>query len=269
MTNGNFSKFTSVITEVARLSGLTHQNCITTVVLHFRSISPMLKFPFLTQPLATLLVSGLSLFSLSSSTPAQANVFSETPVADDRIIAIAAPYNDGLHQLLVIQQVADDKACWRESRVGAGPVPVDPLLAYFDFTGICGRSTDSNGYSIRLGGQDLGWRYSLQTVKQDGDLLLMGVPTNNRNAPKIVIGSVGGWDAGFVKIHLNPGWQMTQRTYRGEPLGHIYFTHDQSLAALSQPPTSTNAARTPKPDRLDESTPTVQTDRASLIVPTR
>jgi Protein of unknown function (DUF3747) len=261
-------------------SGLAYQNCITTVVLHFRSIPPMFKFPFLTRPFSTLLVGGLSLFSLSSSAaPAQANVFSETPVDDDRIIAIAAPYNDGLHQLLVIQQVATDKSCWRESSAASGPVQVDPLLAYFDFTGICGRSTDSNGYSIRLGGQDLGWRYSLQTVKQDGDLLLVGMPTNNRNAPKLAIGHVGGWHEGFVKIHLNPGWQMSQRTYLGEPLGHIYFTNNQSLAALSQPQADTtlsqpqadtvNTAITPQPDRVVEPTSAAQDNRASLIVPTR
>jgi N-acetylmuramoyl-L-alanine amidase len=229
----------------------------------------MFKFPFLTRPFSTILVGGLSLFSLSSSTPAQANVFSETPVDDDRIIAIAAPYNDGLHQLLVIQQVATDKSCWRESSAAAGPVQVDPLLAYFDFTGICGRSTDSNGYSIRLGGQDLGWRYSLQTVKQDGDLLLVGVPTNNRNAPRLTIGHVGGWHEGFVKIHLNPGWQMSQRTYLGEPLGHIYFTNNQSLAALSQPNATANTAVAPKPYGIVEPPTSVQGDRASLIVPTR
>jgi Protein of unknown function (DUF3747) len=229
----------------------------------------MFKFPFLTRPFSAVLLGSLSLFSLSGSTPAQANVFSETPVANDRIIAIAAPYNEGLHQLLVIQQVGDNKACWRESRSASGPVQVDPLLAYFDFTGICGRSTDSNGYSIRLGGQDLGWRYSLQTVKQDGDLLLMGVPTGNRNAPKIAIGSVGGWHEGFVKIHLNAGWHMTQRTYLGEPLGHIYFTNDQSLTALNQSNDRVTATSGAKPYGNAETTQAAQADRASLIVPTR
>jgi Protein of unknown function (DUF3747) len=206
----------------------------------------------------------LALFTLSGDRPAQANVFSDAPVADDRIIAVAAPYNEGLHQLLVIQQVADDKACWRESNPANGPTNVDPLLAYFDFTGICGRSTDSNGYSVRLGGQDLGWRYSLQMVKQDGDLKLVGVPTGNRNAPKLDIGQVGGWQEGFVKIHLNPGWQMTQRTYLGEPLGHIYFTHNQPIAAFNASPDQHNAVNASAPQRAEVTQPS----RASVVVPT-
>jgi hypothetical protein len=225
----------------------------------------MFKLPFLTHSLVTAFVGLTSLFTLSSSAPAQANVFSDIPIDNDRIIAIAAPYNEGLHQLLVIQQVADDKSCWREANPLTGPVSVDPLLAYFDFTGICGRSTDSNGYSVRLGGQDLGWRYSLQMVKQDGDLWLMGVPTGNRNAPKLMIGHVGGWQEGFVKVHLNPGWKMTQRTYLGEPLGHIYFANDQPLTAFSETNSVTAAA---KPNGTVQSNGKMQPSRASVVIPT-
>jgi hypothetical protein len=182
----------------------------------------------------------------SSIRPAQAGLFSDMAVPNDRIIAIAAPYNEGLHQLLVVQQLGREQPCWQElpaisnGTIANGTVAVEPLLGNFDFTGICGRSTDSNGYSIRLGNQDLGWRYSLQVEKQDDDLHLVGVATNNRKAPKLRIGQVGGWREGFVKIHLNPGWRMTQRTYLGEPLGHFYFTHDQSLAAFAA---TTTAAR--------------------------
>lgn len=192
-----------------------------------------MKYSFLT-PL-------LAFASLVVALPARANIFNQQPVPDNRIVAVAAPYNEGLHQLLVIQQVNDDQRCWQESAVSAGPIKVDPLLAYFDFTGICGRSTDSNGYSIRLAGQDLDWRYGLQVVKQDNDLLLMGMPTGNKDSPKLAIGRVGGWDTGFVKIHLNPGWRMTQRTYQGEALGHVYFTHDQPLAAFKQQAEETEA----------------------------
>jgi hypothetical protein len=218
----------------------------------------MFKFSF------TPLLGLVTLFTLSGSTPARASMFSDTPVPHDRIIAIAAPYNEGLHQLLVIQQVADDQACWRESNPSNGPIGVDPLLAYFDFTGICGRSTDSNGYSVRLGGQDLGWRYSLQIVKQDGDLRLMGMPTGNRQAAKLDIGRVGGWQEGFVKIQLNPGWRMTQRTYLGEPLGHIYFSHDQPIAAFNPSPNPANVVNAVAPITPNATQPS----RASVVVPT-
>ncbi|MBE9033168.1 DUF3747 domain-containing protein [filamentous cyanobacterium LEGE 11480] len=223
----------------------------------------MIKFPFLT-PL-------IGFVSLLAMQPAQANVFSEIAVPQDRIIAVAAPYNEDLHQLLVIQQVEDDRPCWRASNNASGPVEVDPLLVDFDFTGICGRGTDSNGYSIRLGGRDLGWRYGLQVVKKDGDLRLLGVPTGHKNKPTLDIGSVGGWNAGFVKIRLNPGWRMAQRTYLGEPLGHIYFTNDQPLTAFSQPdlnqPTSMNAGIN-RSNSLIRKPYGVVTDRSKFIVPT-
>ena len=35
------------------------------------------------------------------------------------------------------------------------------MLATFDFTGICNRYIDGNGYSLRIGGDDLGTRYRL------------------------------------------------------------------------------------------------------------
>lgn len=84
---------------------------------------------------------------------AQAATFGERAVAQDNFVAVAAPVgNTGRHQLLVIEQQSNRRDCWSEN----GSI-VNPLLANFDFTGICGRYTDSNGYSIRTGGQDLGF----------------------------------------------------------------------------------------------------------------
>ncbi|NJN49243.1 MAG: DUF3747 domain-containing protein [Alkalinema sp. RL_2_19] len=229
----------------------------------------MIKFPFLTPLVSS---SFLGFVSLLAALPAQASVFSEIAVRSDRVVAVAAPYNEGLHQLLVIQQVDNDRACWQESGSISGPVKIDPLLVNFDFTGICGRSTDSNGYSIRLGGRDMGWRYSLQVVKKDGDLQLVGMPTGNHTKPRLDIGRVGGWDAGFVKIQLNPGWRMSQRTYLGKPLGHIYFVNDQPLTAFSEPnlnePPSVNAG-IDRANTLIRQPYGVVTDRASFVVPTK
>jgi N-acetylmuramoyl-L-alanine amidase len=167
-----------------------------------------------------------------SGSSVQAGIFSHAEIAPDRIVAVASPYGEGMHQLLVIQQISDDRNCWRE--FGQGPIEVDPLLVNFDFTNICGRSLDSNGYSIRMNNQDLGWRYSLRITRRDGDLHLVGVPTGNNNAPELLIGRVGGTVEGFAKLQLMPGWRMTQRTYQGDRLGHIYFTHEQSLTAFQQ-----------------------------------
>jgi N-acetylmuramoyl-L-alanine amidase len=173
----------------------------------------------------------LFLCSFSLTESASANTFGHRDIPADRIVAVASPYGEGQHQLLVIQQLDAYQRCWSE--YGTTPTKIDPLLVNFDFTGICGRSIDSNGYSVRLAGQDLGWRYSLSVTKRDGKMLLVAAPTGNKNAPELMIGTVNGVDEGFTKINLNTGWRMTQRTYSDQALGHIYFTNDQPLTAFA------------------------------------
>lgn len=184
-------------------------------------------------------------------------LFSKAEIDSSRFVAVASPYASGrLHQLLIIEQIADSRSCWRES--GAYPTAVDPLLVQFNFTGICGRSVDSNGYSIRMADQDLGWQYSLRVVKRNGDMWLVGVPTVNRTLPELQIGRTYGATGGFVKVFLNSGWRMTRRVYNGQPVGHVYLTTDRSLSSIanSQPvppapvtPTRPVVMPTPTPNR--------------------
>jgi Protein of unknown function (DUF3747) len=220
------------------------------------------------------------LSSLLVVTPAYASAFGQLEIPTDRVVAVAAPYGENQHQLLVIQQLDAYRQCWSES--STTPTKIDPLLVNFDFTGICGRSIDSNGYSIRLANQDLGWRYSLRMVQQNGDMFLVGTPTGNKKAPELLIGRVGGTIDGFAKIQLSPGWRMTQRSYFGEPLGHIYFTHEQPLSAFaapsvtrtvsqvkSTPVQSINAVEVPTTEvtTTEVTTTEVTTDRAASVYP--
>jgi hypothetical protein len=118
----------------------------------------------------------------------------------------------------------------------------------FDFTGICGRSTDSNGYSIRMNGEDLGLDYLLRVVERDGDLVLVGSNRRNLAAPTIEIGRTQGISNGFQKIVLNQGWRLTRRTYQGKALGHIYITSDSSVNQVSNtstPPLPPNSQPLP------------------------
>ncbi len=175
---------------------------------------------------------------------AQAATFGEQAVAQDNFVAVAAPVgNTGRHQLLVIEQQSNRRDCWSEN----GSI-VNPLLANFDFTGICGRYTDSNGYSIRTGGQDLGVQYNLRTVRQGADLVLQGVPFLP-NRPTIELGRAP-YTNNFVRIDLNDGWEFSKRTYQGRALGHVYLSNAQSLTALTQN-SNTSASRpsTPTPPR--------------------
>jgi len=164
------------------------------------------------------------LSTFSTLSPASAVNFGQKEVNQNKFIAVASPYGTNRYQLAIFEQISNKKSCWSEK--GTSPTSVDLLLKKFDFTGICGRSTDSNGYSIRKGGQDLGWRYELYVVKQAQKLVLVGVNTTNRNLPPIEIGTTSGITNGVVKINLNPGWRFAKRTYNGKVLGHVYLTSD-------------------------------------------
>ncbi len=182
--------------------------------------------------LKTAAVATATLSALTLGTQAIAALFGQQGVDQGRFIAIAQPYASGsAHALLLVEQISNARPCWTES--GSNPVQVDPLLFNFDFSGICGRSTDSNGYSIRVGGEDVGLQYSLRIVRRNGDLVLVGV--NDRERREMEIGRANGMTTGFAKIALNPGWEFAKRSYNGQVLGHVYVANNQSLTALAKP----------------------------------
>jgi hypothetical protein len=151
------------------------------------------------------------------------------------MVAIARPYGGNKYDLLVLEQIPGKKQCWREN--GSNPVMVDPLLLQFDFTGICRRATDSNGYSIRLDGRDFGLDYILRVVERGGELVLVGTPRDSRR-PELVVGRTRGMQQGFMKIILEPGWQFSRRAFQGKSLGHFYFSGKEAeiLAAAGKTP---------------------------------
>jgi N-acetylmuramoyl-L-alanine amidase len=160
---------------------------------------------------------------LLSATAVFAVSFSQKPVDQTKFIAIAKPVGQDSHQLIILEQVTDKQPCWSES--GSKPTIVDPLLLKFDFTGICGRSTDANGYSIRVDGQDLGGKYTLRTRYRNNDIVLVGSPDNTAD-PEIEVGRASGFAKDFAKIQLDPGWCFAKRTFGEKTLGHVYLTKD-------------------------------------------
>lgn len=176
---------------------------------------------FLKRPIVTLTTLGL--LTLSSIIPAKANLFDQKEVDQSRYVAIAIPRDFG-PQLLILEQKTDARQCWSES--GDRPTLVDPLLLNFNFTGICGRATDSNGYSIRMAGTDLALDYALSLQMSGGDIRLMGISRIDSNAPRLLIGKTYGLANGMTKIILEPGWRFAKRSYQGKELGHIYITTD-------------------------------------------
>jgi hypothetical protein len=179
-------------------------------------------------------VAGVLTGGVFSSIALAAAQFQQQEVEQSRYVAIAMPLaGGGRYRLIVVNQITDARPCWSES--GQNPTRVEPLLVTFDFTGICGRSTDSNGYSIRVGGQDLGLRYSLLLEQHGNELVLVGRENSgNSAAPYMMIGRTHGMLDGFHRIHLEPGWRFSRRAYESKVLGHIYFTNDSMAAALNQ-----------------------------------
>lgn len=194
---------------------------------------------------------------------AQAGLFSHAEVDPANFVVVASPIGGGArHQLLILEQVkpvGKARACWaEETAVGTvGVTGVKPLLLDFDFTGICDRKTDSNGYSIRVAGVDLGLRYRLNMVRRNGDILLMGLP--NGSGPELEIGRVGGLTPSFGKVVLNPGWRLGRRTFQGKPLGHLYLVTDSVPAGL---------AIVPVPQPVTTSTPPAPTTAVPATRPT-
>ncbi|MEG4044745.1 DUF3747 domain-containing protein [Microcoleus sp. Pol17_C1] len=170
-------------------------------------------------------LAGSAILTLGAIGSAKAFTFDETDINQDRVIVIAQPRPSGGYQLLILEQVSDKRKCWSES--GSNPVKVDPLLVSFDFTGICGRATDSNGFSIRMAGTDLALKYTLTLETVDGNVLLIGTPVDYQGK-SVIIGRTNGDVNDFMKITLDPAWRLSKRAYQGRTLGHFYFTTNQS-----------------------------------------
>jgi N-acetylmuramoyl-L-alanine amidase len=185
---------------------------------------------------------GILALSVWPSAPSQAITFGQAEVDQSNFVAVAMPHASGYYTLLVLEQRTEKKPCWRES--GSGPTRIEPLLLNFNFTGICGRSTDSNGYSIRAAGQDLGLKYQLSLQKKKNDVLLLGIPAQSGSGKVIELGRTHGIRSGFLKVDLKDGWRFSKRTYGEKTLSHVYFSRDttptyQAVASGRQPTANT------------------------------
>jgi len=183
------------------------------------------------------------------ATPAP-SLFGMAELDPQKFLVVAAPIGSSSRsQLNIYEQVNSRRPCFA---VATGrPAVVNPLLSSFDFSGICGRYIDANGYSVRVRNTDLATVYRLSVVNQAGDTLLMALPTRPGVGPEMVVGRTLGSGTGFLKLELEPGWRLARRTFRGRSLGHVYLYRD-SWPAVSETPT---AAPLPQPAPSSRSTP--------------
>lgn len=166
----------------------------------------------------------------------------ETEIDQNQVVAVAIP-GGRFYNLAVIEQIPDQKDCWKE--VGSQPTIIQPLWTTFDFTGSCRRAADSNGYSVRLDGQDTSQDYRLELAEKANGVQLVAVSRADVR-DRTVIGKTFGKEEGeFMKIYLNPGWEFTKKTYEGKMLGHFYFSGDteEIAAAGDNPPAPVATSR--------------------------
>jgi len=172
--------------------------------------------------LTTLTVLGLGLGVTSHWSAAIATSFSAREVDQNRYVLLAS---SGGSRLTILEQISDTRPCWQQNGN-----EVEALLLNFDFTGLCGRYSDLNGYSVRAAGKDFGLRYRLQVQPEGNSMVLYAAP--RQAGPALEIGRTRGVPAELGRIYLNPGWRVTRRVYEGQTVGHIYLTSDQSEATL-------------------------------------
>jgi Protein of unknown function (DUF3747) len=171
------------------------------------------------QTTATLLSLSLAL----SAGQAAAVTFDQADLDPSRVVAVAVPLSQSdRYNLLILEQLSNERPCWQDNGGGS----IDPLLLQFDFTKICGRSTDSNGYSIRIGGEDKSLDYRLSISRQGNRLVLLGLPARSARGPALEIAHTQTLAPGLLKFVLNPEWNFAKRTYQGKTLGHIYLARN-------------------------------------------
>ena len=183
----------------------------------------------------TVAAAGLAFAATSAQVAlAQGSLFTAVPVELSNVVLVSAPIGQGERsQLNIYEQRSNKRPCFAVS--GSTPAVVDPLLSTFDFTGICNRYIDGNGYSLRIGGDDLGTRYRLSVVNTGRDIELLATPTKNPSQPTMLVARAGGAASGFVQLKLEPGWTLKRRAYGKKSLGHLYVYRDSAPVAGSSP----------------------------------
>ena len=206
------------------------------------------------------LLSAAGLAALAPQLPASSQaLFNAAEVDQSKFVIVAAPIGDGSRaQLNIYEQRSAARPCF--SVQGASPAVVNPLLATFDFTGICNRFIDANGYSVRVGGSDLATVYRLSVVRQGNDNQLLAIPTKASAGPEMVVARTGGHAGGFLLFVPEPGWKLMRRQFGGRALGHVYLYRD-SWPQAAAPASAAHAAPLQGQSSQPTSQPTSQPSR--------
>jgi hypothetical protein len=191
-----------------------------------------------------LTLSAIATTILVATPKVEAVNFNEQQVDQNQFTVVAVPFGYKQHRLEIIEQIPGQQQCWSES--GANPVKVDLLLLNYDYSNSCRRIINSNGYSIRMNGEEDLVTYILKIVENNGELQLVAFHRDSTK-PSIVIGKTNGLTDGAVKIMLNPGWQITKRLYDGKVVNHVYLSGDAAVAQNTYKPSINPSVATTNP----------------------
>jgi hypothetical protein len=158
--------------------------------------------------------------------------FEEQLVNQGQFLVVAVPFGYKEHRLEIIEQIPGGQQCWQES--SSNPVVVNLLLLNFDHSKSCQRITNTNGYSLRLNGQDERVSYIIKIVERNGELNLVATHKDPQQ-PELLIGRTYGLSNAPLKIILNPGWRLTKRVHQGETVQHVYLSGGSSIAQIPNP----------------------------------
>jgi hypothetical protein len=161
------------------------------------------------------------------------SLFEAQPVDAERYAVLGRSLGNGEWTLLVLEQIQPSPRCWQSRPDGL----VDPSLNRFDFSGICGRYIDSNGYSLRLGNREgagvMGGSLRLRLQQNGTELQLLATAPNLARELVVGRGPIPSRDRdGFVALRLDRGWELQRRSYRGQSLNHLYFAHAATAEQL-------------------------------------
>lgn len=179
--------------------------------------------------LAGLALSGASMAALRPALVQAAGLFDSRPLDASRFAVLARPVGTADWNLLLLEQLQARPLCWQPRADGL----VDPALNRFDYTGICNRYLDSNGYSLRVGEADLASSYRLRLQQIGSELQLQAFSPEQPGVLLVGRGPVPLRDRdGFVALRLEPGWELRRRSFGGQSLNHVYFSSAASLEQL-------------------------------------
>lgn len=203
-------------------------------------------------------ISAIASSALISTPQVEAVNFQEQRVNSDSFTVVAVPFGYKEHRLEIIEQIPGQQKCWSE--FGQNPVQVNMLLLNFNHTNSCRRITDTNGYTLRLNGQEERVAHVIKIVENNGELQLVAFH-KDPSQPNLVIGRTNGLTGSAMKIILNPGWQITKQVYQGQVLNRIYLSGDHTVAQnYYQPGVSSSS-------NINHTTPSIRSNTTTSNIP--